>query len=81
MRVTVRLFALARDIVGRDVLPFEVPPGATLGELRNRLAAEYPSLTALLARSALAVRDDIAGDAEHLEAGAEVAVLPPVSGG
>lgn len=59
----------------------ELPPGATVGELRQRLGAEWPALAALLERSALAVENEFAGDDVVLPDGAEIALLPPVSGG
>jgi molybdopterin converting factor subunit 1 len=77
----VRLFARARDLVGADSLTLTLPPGATVADLRRRLGEAYPELTLLLARSALAVDGEFADDADPLPAGAEVALLPPVSGG
>ena len=79
--MTVRLFARARDLVGAERVTVALPAGATVGDLRRRLAADYPALTPLLARSALAVAGEFARDADLLPAGAEVALLPPVSGG
>ena len=43
MIVHVRLFARARDLAGTDVLRVELPDGATISDLRRRLAAD-PSL-------------------------------------
>jgi len=77
----VRLFARARDLAGADRVEIELPAGATVGDLRQRLAAAYPALASLLERSALAVNDEFADDALTLPANAEVALLPPVSGG
>jgi molybdopterin converting factor subunit 1 len=79
--VTVRLFARARDLAGADAVGVALPPGATAGELRRRLAEEQPALAGLLWRSALAVNGEFADDALTLPHGAEVALLPPVSGG
>jgi molybdopterin converting factor subunit 1 len=81
MTVTVRLFARAKDLAGRDVVRVELPNGATVGELRRRLGGEHPQLAPLLARSALAVNDEFADDAQQIPADAVVALLPPVSGG
>jgi molybdopterin converting factor subunit 1 len=81
MLVPVRLFARARDLAGADVLRVELPAGATVADLRRRLAADYPALSALLERSALAVANEFAADSLVLSADAEVALLPPVSGG
>ena len=77
----VLLFARARDLAGTDRLDVELPAGATVGELRRHLADHYPAIAGLLARSALAVRDEFAGDDVMLAADDEVALLPPVSGG
>jgi len=81
MTVTVRLFARAKDLVGKDAVCVSLPDGATVGELRRRLGDEHRQLTALLARSAFAVNDEFADDAQQIPAEAVVALLPPVSGG
>ncbi len=81
MLVHVRLFARSRDLAGADVLRVELPEGATVADLRRRLSADYPTLSSLLERSALAVENEFATDSLVLSADAEVALLPPVSGG
>lgn len=81
MIVHVHLFARARDLARTDQIKTELAEGATVAELRRRLAAEYPALTGLLERSAIAVDNDFADDSRVLSANAEVAFLPPVSGG
>jgi molybdopterin converting factor subunit 1 len=81
MQVRVRLFARARDLAGRDAVVLEVPGGATAGDLRRRLADEHPALRGLLQRSALAVNSEFAEDDLTLPLDAEIALLPPVSGG
>lgn len=77
----VRLFARARELAGADALEVSLPPGATVRDLRQRLAEECPTLAGLLERSAVAVNDEFADDELTLPRGAEVALLPPVSGG
>jgi molybdopterin synthase catalytic subunit len=81
MRLRVHLFARARDIAGTSSIELDLPKGATVGQLRQRLAEAQPALAALLERSALAVNDEFADDQATLPADAEVALLPPVSGG
>jgi molybdopterin converting factor subunit 1 len=81
MMVTVRLFARARDLAGADTATVHLGSGCTVGELRRRLAEVYPALARLLERSALAVNEEFAEDGLALSEGAEVALLPPVSGG
>ena len=77
--MTVLLFARARDMVGSDCV--EIEQAATVRELRRRLAEKYPKLASLLEKSAIAVNDEFARDDAVLAPGAQVALLPPVSGG
>ncbi len=81
MILHVRLFARARDLAGTDILRVELPDGATVGDLRRQLAVVCPALAGLLERSALAVDNEFADDTQVVSANAEIAVLPPVSGG
>jgi molybdopterin converting factor subunit 1 len=81
MIVHVRLFARARDLAGADSVAVELPDGASVADLRRRLAADHPRLAGLLERSALAVENEFAEDTLPLSASAEIALLPPVSGG
>jgi molybdopterin synthase catalytic subunit len=81
MRVRVRLFARARDLAGADAVVLDLPAGATAGDVRHCLAEAHPALGGLVERSALAVNAEFADDLLTLPADAEVALLPPVSGG
>lgn len=81
MMVNVQLFARARELAGAAVLAVELPDGATVAELRPAMSKACPPLAEFLARCAVAVNDDYAGDDEIIAAGASVAVIPPVSGG
>jgi molybdopterin converting factor small subunit len=79
MDVLVRLFARAREVVGREIITVVLPEGATVGDLRRRLMEEYPRLAEIVKRSALAVEQEFAKDEQPVRG--EVALLPPVSGG
>jgi molybdopterin synthase catalytic subunit len=80
MDVDILLFAGLREALGgRTRVTLE--PGATVADLRDRLAALHPDRAALLAVCRFAVGDDFVDDAASLEPGIEVAVIPPVSGG
>jgi molybdopterin converting factor small subunit len=81
MEVAIRLFARARDLAGAERVRLELPEDATVGELRWRLARAYPALASLVERSAIAVADEFAGDTFTVPLNAEVALVPPVSGG
>lgn len=55
--------------------------GGTAAALRSRLAADFPTVAPLLARSAVAIGDAYVADHAVVPAGADVAIIPPVSGG
>jgi molybdopterin synthase catalytic subunit len=81
MRVRVLLFAFLRESAGQGVLELEVPSGATVQDVWQALAASRPQLEAGR-RSLTAALDRrvVAFDA-RVPPGAEIAFLPPVSGG
>ena len=81
MKVQVRLFAAAKQAAGRDRLGVELPEAATIGQLRSQLAAEFPRLRGLLPRVTFAIDAEYAGDATEIPPNADVACIPPVSGG
>lgn len=59
----------------------ELPEGSRVRDLTALLAERYPSLKELLPRLAVAVDGELASTEAPLGEGAEVALLPPVSGG
>lgn len=81
MIVTVKLFALARELAGRDELELELADGATVADLRRALAANQPRLRTLLSHAHFAVDSQYATDATPIHANSELALIPPVSGG
>jgi MoaE-MoaD fusion protein len=81
MRVRVRFFAAARDIIQQREMEVELSGGSTTTDLLDRLVRECPGLQALLPSLKLAVNLEYAGQAHALSEGDEVALIPPVSGG
>lgn len=81
MRVTVRLFARLRDLVGAGELERDVPPGATVRTVWNALVADYPSIAPYAESMSSAVNADYARMTTEVDEGDEIAFLPPVSGG
>ncbi len=79
--LTVRLFALARDRAGRAEIELNLPLPATVADLRLILALQYPELAPLAPRVSIAVDSEYSTDATLILPGAEVALIPPVSGG
>jgi molybdopterin converting factor subunit 1 len=81
VRVEVRLFAVTRQLAGRATVVLEVPEGASVRDLRRLLASDCPELAALMPHVMIAVGTEFARDDAPIPPGAEVAVIPPVSGG
>ena len=81
MNVRVRLFAAARQAAGRDSLTLELPVGATIAQLRRRLAEEVPEMANLMGQIMFSVNTEYAADGSEIPPEAEVACIPPVSGG
>lgn len=80
--VLVHYFAAARDLAGCSSERISLP-ASSLGvpELRELLAARHPRLAPFLPRMRLAINDELLAQVEQVQAGDEVAVLPPVAGG
>ncbi|MEO7973201.1 MAG: MoaD/ThiS family protein [Thermoanaerobaculia bacterium] len=81
MRLRILAFASASDVLGAPECSLELPAGARVDDLKQALLARYPALAPLLPRLAVAVDGEIASASGELRDGAEVALLPPVSGG
>ena len=81
MMVHVRLFAGARELVGHDAVEVEVPAGVTVSALRDAVAQQVPALATFVRRCAVAVGGAYAVEDDVVAEGAEVALIPPVSGG
>ncbi len=81
MRVTVRLFARLRDLVGTGELARDVPAGATVRTVWDGLVRDYPAIAPYAESLSCAVNIDYARMTTAVSDGDEVAFLPPVSGG
>lgn len=81
MQVRVRLFAAAREIVGRGEVSVELKEGGTVGELLEHVFSQYPGLKGIAASLLIAVNREFAERNAKLQEGDEVGVIPPVSGG
>jgi molybdopterin converting factor subunit 1 len=81
MRVTVRLFARLRDLVGAGELTRECAEGDDVRAVWAALAAEHPELAPYAGSVSCAVNAEYSRMSARLAEGDEVAFLPPVSGG
>lgn len=81
MRIRLLAFASAGDALGSHELDLDLPEGSRVEDLRTRLNQDYPALEPLWPGLAVAVDGELAAPGHPLVEGAEVALLPPVSGG
>ncbi len=81
MTVTVLFFAQARERAGRASGTLELPEGARVSDALESLAREHPGLAPLWPHLAVALDGRLVNAAAELHPGAELALLPPVSGG
>jgi len=79
-RIKLLCFGKAREIVLYKQIDMTIPSGITVGELRTHLLEIYPALNGQLAY-AVAVNQNYAQNDEVIPSNAEVAIIPPVSGG
>ena len=81
MRVRVRLFAGTRDAVGAAAVELELAEDARIEDALAALCARHPRLAAYRPHALYAVDGRFVPTTEPLRAGAELAIMPPVSGG
>jgi len=75
-------FAGARDVVGASSLEVELPASpCTARQLMDAICGLYPALTPHRPQIKLAVNGEYADAEAPVEAGDEVALIPPVAGG
>jgi molybdopterin converting factor small subunit len=79
--VSVRLFAIARQRAGRAEIAVDLVEPATVADLRRALAVECPELAPLLPNLMIAVNAEYADEGHAIPPGADLAAIPPVSGG
>ena len=80
MRVRVRLFAGLRERAGAGEIEIELPAACDVAGFKRALEAKLPALESL-AHVRVAVDRAYADDRAALFEGAEIALIPPVSGG
>lgn len=81
MQLEIRLFAMLREAAGQDRLAIDVPAGTTVGGLKAAIAETYPALADFVPATRVAVALAFVADEYALSAPAEIALIPPVSGG
>jgi len=81
MRVTVRLFAIQRELAGAREVALDLGDGATIERAWEAVVDRLPALAAGRASMRFARNGDYADASTALADGDELAFIPPVSGG
>ena len=81
MQITVKLFALMREKAGTDTVYLELPDHVDITQALTVLQSQYPSLAPYLDNSRFVLQMEFVSPTTTLQAGDELALIPPVSGG
>ena len=81
MELNVRLFALYRERAGRSTVSVAIPDEATVADLTDEVRRQLPNLAPPEVEIVVAVNTDYADSKVVLQAGDDVCLIPPVSGG
>ena len=75
------LFASLRDVAGCDQIDVELPDRSSIEDLVAAIAVQQPGLADRLPSTRVAMNERFSAADEVIDAGAELALIPPVSGG
>jgi MoaD family protein len=81
MTIRVQFWSYFKDLTGCAQASEELPAGATLGDLLQRLHVRFPKLLTMQNSTLIAVGVEYQGRDYVLKAGDEVSLFPPVQGG
>lgn len=81
MKVTIKLFARMRELVGTNSLEREIHDKAIIADLIQSLQTEFPKIEDIASRTIISINQEFADPQSPLSEGDEVAFFPPVSGG
>jgi len=81
MKVSVQLFAVAKQLAGRAAVEVSLLPDASVADLRVALVAQVPALRGIARQLRFAINEEYATDDARIVANSRVACIPPVSGG
>ena len=80
MTYTIILFGITKEIVGKSSINVDLAEQTSVAQLMSELKQQYPALQTLKSL-AVAVNSEYAEADLRLQAGDEIALIPPVSGG
>ena len=80
MQIEINVFGIARDIIGKELLAFQLKGETTIAVLKKELNEQYPELLGLN-HYFIAVNECYVEDDHVLQSSDIVVIIPPVSGG
>ncbi len=80
MKVKLIAFGIAKDILQKRTQEIEITDGSSIAILKSQLMEQYPSFEKLKSLK-FAVDESYQEEEYILNDGAEVVIIPPVSGG
>jgi len=78
--VKIKLFAMCRELIGKDQITLKLKNQMTVGDIRTKILKLYPVLSGRT-QFVVAVNYVIVDEITPISEKDEVAILPPVSGG
>ena len=81
MKITLRLFSVARDLAGFREQTMEIPNGSRASNILEILQGRNPKFAEWQHAIRIAVNQEYVSNDHLLREGDDVAVIPPVSGG
>ncbi len=81
MTVPIQLFASLKDAAKTSQIAIEIPENATVAQLLDAVAREFPDMKKWLPHCRVAVNEEYASNGQIVRDGDEIALIPPVSGG
>lgn len=83
-RLTVKMFAGARERVGSDVIEIEVNLPLSVLQFKEQLAVQFEAMRPLVEFGRIAIGNEFVSDStiiDHAYIHSVIALIPPVSGG
>jgi molybdopterin converting factor small subunit len=81
VKIKVNLYYQLKEKAGTGSLEFEMPPAATIRDLRNTMESKFPALKTHLDNVMILMDKKIVLDEDKLKDQSEVSFLTPVGGG
>jgi molybdopterin synthase catalytic subunit len=81
MELRVQFYSHLRDLAAVSELPMELPEGAVVSDLLERLYEERPALRAADKTILVAAGVEFVDRQYRLRSGEEISIMPPVQGG